>query len=127
MNLKTAIAERDFRFKRYIEAQRVVDEIAKEEIRQRDLKLIDRPMKRSEVADVLGVSRSTVSRWEADCHTALQWHDYIRDHHEKYLPAFREGLGLKENQTIKKAATRKKRLSKSTHGNSMNALNTKTI
>lgn len=103
MTLKSAIAERDYRFKRYVEAQRIVDEIAKEEIRQRDLKLIDRPMKRSEVADIIGVSRSTVSRWGTNCRTALQWHDYIRDNHQKYLKRFRDGLGLKENQTIKKA------------------------
>jgi len=65
---------------------------AEEEIRQRDLRLIDRPMKRSQVADLIGVSRSTVSRWDARCRTILQWHDYIRDHHEKYLKLFREGV-----------------------------------
>ncbi len=104
MNLKDAIAERDFRFSRYLQAQKKVDEIARQQILQCELRVVDRPMKPSEVADVIGVHRSTVTRWDAGCNTTLEWHDYIRENHEKYLADFRKGVGLTGSQLIQQSA-----------------------
>lgn len=78
MNLQTAIAEREYRFKRYLEAQKEVDRLAKMAEERAETERVNRKLKNREVAELCGVSEVTVSRWKCEASTYKGWCEFLK-------------------------------------------------
>ena len=90
MNLETAISERNYRLKRYLEAQKLVDKLAREAVEQVETKRINRFVSRKEVASLCGVSDRSVYNWETNAATYEQWCEFLKTHVSgKYLKRFK--------------------------------------
>lgn len=91
MNLETAIAERDYRLDRYLEAQKMVDKLAREAVERAETERINRKVTGREVANLCGVSERTVYGWETSASTYKEWCEFLESHiNGKYLKPFKK-------------------------------------
>lgn len=99
MNLQSAIRQENIYLDKYLEAKAYREKVMAEVIERKEEQAMSHPLKKTEVAELCGVTADAVYRWDSDASTFAEWCAFLKEfqcgkYYNKFKQNYRDNLKL---------------------------------